>query len=289
MSKMKLCRKLLVEEVESLKQFLLSEALSSEKYPSKLKDSTAFQFDEEVYVLEEYKKELKGLNILVFLSSKDEPKVFESLEKFCDITKEVRYTKEYLKLFGNPSKYDFELEDVYKRCDSVGSSRMDLHFQGGMQSAKVLKVLLYRLNQLFKLSFEEYTQTQHEYEELMKTLENLKYAFHLAKGLFNKKILKAFLQELEDIYKLINHTDKIQRYFINFEAFIKENTGFYETKKADEAIYFFLQEQVQKILQISSSKIDEKEITFMLEMFPTLFSEEEKNGIQLEVQKLKRI
>ncbi len=303
MSKMKLKNKLLVTDIDSIKTLLEKESVSSELYHHSMKDSTVYNFEHDAYVLEEYKKNLAGLNILVFLSTQESAKLKEEFSSFVDVKEELSYSKEYLKLFGNPKRYEFELNDVFKKCDSVGLTRMDLHFQGGMSSEKVFRVLLYRLNQIFSIYFQEYLEYQKDYELLLNSLKKLQMALHIAKALFSKRVIKTLLKDLQDMYMLINHFDKFEMYLFNFEAFIQDTENFYTHKKSHKPIYFFIQEQIENSLQKAyeaQAYIDTRsginreflqsieEIMFMLEYFSSLLPPAQKKEILAKVQKLKR-
>lgn len=241
MSKMNLCKKLLVADIEATKEALLSCCTYVQEHETNLKDASVYSFAKEVYVLEEYKKNLRGLAILVFLSANENPKLLQAFEHLVDITEDKRYDKEYLKLFGNPKKYDFDLQEVYKKCDDIGLERLDLHFKQGMSSGKVFKVLLYRLSQSFHLEVQAYFKDDTRYERVREALAKLVFAFEISQELFHKKSIKRFLKNLQSLYLLLNHKDKMDRYLFDFEAFIHDSSGFYESKKANEPIFFYLQ------------------------------------------------
>lgn len=243
-------KKFLVENLEAVEKFLNSKFEKYDFYPAKKKDSYVYTLDDETsYVLEIYNKNLKGLNLL-FLLSKEEVSIFEALKNLPDISEDKRYSKKYLKEFGNPKEFDFSLQEVFSKCESVGIARMDLNFKRAMNDVKVLKVLLYRLNQLLKLHLEQ-TNDKSILEEL---LGDIIAIYTLAKGVFEKRFLKKMLNSLINKEYFLQEKEIQARYFLNFEAFIYDESGFYEAKKSNEAIYYCLKKTIYEALENRSKK-----------------------------------
>jgi hypothetical protein len=275
-------KKFLVEDLESVEKLLNTKFGKYDFYPAKKKDSYVYTLDDEIsYVLEIYNKNLKGLNLL-FVLSKEETDICEELKYLEEVSDDKRYSKKYLKEFGNPKEFDFSLEEVFKKCDSVGLARMDLNFQQGMRDVKVLKVLLYRLNQLLKLHLKE-TKDREKIENLLNDIVAL---YTLAKGVFDKKILKDMTNFLLNKEYFIQEKEIRERYFLNFEAFIYDMNGFYEEEKSQDVVYYFVKSALYKILEKNAIKKKDF-ITIVLYYFNSLFKQEELNFITLQLEHLK--
>lgn len=226
-------REFLVENYKKTNKYLQKNSLSCKLYRYKDKNSYMYEFTDFTYVLEEYKKFKK----LVLISKEDIvlDEVIASLE---EITDDKRYSKKYLKLFGNPKNYEFDEKKIFEKCDSAGLTRLDLHFKDGMSSAKVFRVVLYRLNQIFILEYEQYLKKEIEYEVLEESHKSLVKALKYSKKIFDQQIIKQIKKDFEDLYMLLNHQDTFERYVLNFQMFIYEDS-FYSIKESDKPIYFF--------------------------------------------------
>jgi len=232
-------REFLVEN-QDVQDYLQKNSLTCKLYKYKDKNSYMYEFSNCSYVLEEYKNFKK-----LVLVSKDDVSLDEVIKNLHEITEDKRYSKEYLKRFGNPKSYDFDEKRVFQKCDDAGLSRLDLHFKDGMSSAKVFRVILYRLNQVFTLEYA--MKKEIEYEKLEKTHKKLLKALKLSKSIFEKEIVEKIIDDFEDLYMLLNHQETFERYVINFQMFIHEKS-FYNTKEADNPIGFF--EKKDKIFKL---------------------------------------
>ena len=226
-------REFLVENQKDLNRYLQKNSLTCKLYRYKDKNSYMYEFSDRSYVLEEYKSFQK----LILISKKDVV-LDTTIKQLQEITDDDRYSKEYLELFGNPKSYEFDEKKVFEKCDSAALSRLDLHFKMGMSSAKVFRVVLYRLNQIFTLEYAKYLKKEMEYEDLQISHKKLLKALKLSKKVFDKEILKSIRADFEDLYMLLNHQDTFERYVLNFQMFIYEKS-FYNTNKADNPIHFF--------------------------------------------------
>jgi len=149
-----------------------------------------------------------------------------------------RYSKEYLDLFGNPKNYEFDEKKIFEKCDNAGQARLDLHFKDGMSRAKVFRVVLYRLNQIFTLEYAQYLKKEIEYEVLESTHKKLTKAIKYSKKVFDIQTIKQIKTDFEDLYMLLNHQDTFERYVLNFQMFIHEKS-FYNVDEADKPIHFY--------------------------------------------------
>ncbi len=226
-------REFLVENYKKLSKYLQKNSLTCKLYKYKDKNSYMYEFNNYSYVLEEYKSFKK----LILISKKDIVLV-PIVKQLQEITDDKRYSKEYIELFGDPKGYDFDEEKVFQKCDDAGLERLDLHFKMGMNSAKIFRVVFYRLNQIFTLKYAKYIKKEIEYEALEKSHKKLLSALKLSKKVFDKEIIKSLQDDFEDLYMLLNHQETFERYVLNFQMFIYEKS-FYNANKAGKPIYFF--------------------------------------------------
>ena len=225
-----------------VQDYLQKNSLTCKLYKYKDKNSYMYEFKDFSYVLEEY----KGFKKLVLVSENDVvlDEVIENLE---ELTDDERYSKEYLDLFGNPKNYEFDENKIFEKCDNAGLTRLDLHFKDGMSSAKVFRVVLYRLNQIFTLEYEKYMKKEIEYDVLEMTHKRVLKALKLSKKVFLKEITEQIKADFEDLYMLLNHQDTFERYVLNFQMFIYEKS-FYNTEESDKPIGFF--DKKEKLLKL---------------------------------------
>ncbi len=238
-------REFLVED-KKVEDYLQKNSLTCKLYRYKDKNSYMYEFSDFSYVIEEYKDFKK----LVLISEEDVvlDEVIANLE---ELTNDKRYSKEYLKLFGNPKNYEFDEKKIFEKCDSAGLTRLDLHFTDGMSGAKVFRVVLYRLNQIFTLEYAQYLKKEIEYEVLEKTHKKLTKALKYSKKVFDQQIIKQIKTDFEDLYMLLNHQETFQRYVLNFQMFIYEDS-FYNANYADKPIHFF--DKKEKLFNLIKEK-----------------------------------
>jgi len=229
-------REFLVQDSRKLHEYLHENSLTCKLYKYEDKNSYMYDSKDYTYVLEEYKKPL-NLDILVIIF-KEEIILDETTRLLKEVTGDIRYSKDYLILFGNPKNYEFDEKRVFEKCEKAGISRLDLHFKMEMSSTKVFRVVLYRLNQLFILEYEMYIKQDIEYEDLEKSHKKLIKALNLSKKLFDKKIIKQILNDAEDLYMLLNHQETFEKYVLNFQMFVYED-NFYVKENTFKPIHFF--------------------------------------------------
>jgi len=295
MSKSVFKRKFLVKDCEVVKKYLRANSQSFKLYKYTDKNSLVYGFKDFTYILEKYKK----IDILILISDKN----IEPFMKLDEVTKDKRYSKEYLKWFGNPTSYEFEPKEVFKKCDSIGLRRLDLHFMAGMDSIKVFRVLLYRLNQIFSLNYASFVNDDLSYDILQDSHKRLKAIYKLSKNLFYNKITKLLLEDMSDLYILLSNEDKINRYLFNFELFIREDSSFYNKNKKNTPIYLFIKKNLSKSQKTTNkkysklyhqsrfskemiSKIDK--LVYIQEYFFSILSEDENKELNLQIQALKK-
>jgi hypothetical protein len=266
-------KKYLVDDVDVVKKVLDENFGVPDFYPHKRKDTYVYKTEDAIYALEIYAKNLQGL-FLLFLISDKEVTPIDELAFLKEVSDDVRYEKKYLKDFGNPLNYEFDVAEVFQKCDSVGLKRLDLHFTKGMSSISVFRVLLYRLNQLLRL--------KSEYDEsLARDIANL---YEISIKIFNKKAVKTLLKNLKNMQRK-------EEYFLDFDAFIRDETGFYRGKKADEVIYYFVRKSIYQNIQKANNATKKptqehyiQKIENLLHYFHMMFKEEEIEVIRLQIE-----
>ncbi|WP_024954813.1 hypothetical protein [Sulfurospirillum arcachonense] len=244
-------REFLVHKCKELHEYLQEKSNSCTLYKYADKNSYKYEFEDRIYVLEQYKNSLSNLNKLILIA-KEKVSIDKKIQKLQEITDDKRYQSKYLKLFGNPKNYDFDVSLVLKKCDAVGLSRLDLHFHIGMSCSKVFRVLLYRLNQIFILQYEAYRKNDidTEYKDLEKTHTKLCSILKLAYEVFDEKIIKCIEKDFENLDSLLDYQETYERYVLNFQTFVHEES-FYDTMLAQEAIYFF--NKKEKVFKLAKS------------------------------------
>lgn len=219
---------------KQIKEYLQKNSLYSKLYKYKEKNSYMYKFGNFDVIVEEYKKPLDWFKKVVVLSKKeiDDEKIL-ALE---EVTDDKRYKKEFLNLFGNPKKYEFDVEKVFTRLDSIKSEKISLNLSEAMWSDVVFRVVLYRLNQLFLLSYKKYLTGDIKYKKLQKLHKKLLKYLKLSKKIFEKDIVEKLIKDCEDFSKLLDCKESFDKFELNFQTFIHEDE-FFVAKKIP--LYYF--------------------------------------------------
>lgn len=293
-------KKFLVQECAPIVEYLQQNAHSTKIFKYRDKVATLYDFKDKIYILQKYKKPLDGLKILVFVAEK-KATLDANFSALLDITSDKRYSKKYLTLFGNPSRYDFTVDDVFKKCDSIGLARLDLHFLPGMSRIKVFRTLLYRLHQIFLERYNIFVAENRDFQALQDSHQKLYNILSISKQIFDKKTIKLLVRDMKDLYLILNHADKMQRYCLNFKIFIAENSSFYDAGDANEPIYFFVKKYLKKALSQAQNTLEEKNrydrayiqamdtIKYLLLYFESVLSKKERLAFQTQAQILKKM
>jgi len=235
-------REFLVENQSNLNIYLQKNSLSCKLYRYKDKNSYVYKFEDYVLVLEEYKDFCK-----LVLISKEDISLEDPIKSLKEITEDKRYSKEYIEIFGSPKSYEFDENKVFEKCDNTGLLKLALHFKMGMSSAKVFRVILYRLNQVFTLQYA--MKKDLDYAKLESTHKKLLKVLKLSKNVFDKEIISKIIDDFEDLYMLLNHQDTYERFVLNFQMFIHEKS-FYNLADADDPIGLY--EKKDKLLKLGT-------------------------------------
>ena len=152
------------------------------------------------------------------------------------------------------SSCDFNLTDVFKKCDKIGAIKFDLSFQGGMSTQKVLKVLLYREAQFLEKRIQNFMQDKPKAsKKLGKTLENIIYLFSISRGIFDNTVISSLLSHFLAFFQYDKKelcafliSEPHQTLWLDFEFFLFDESGFYLLKKSNVPILFFVQDRLKK-------------------------------------------
>jgi len=149
---------------------------------------------------------------------------------------------------------DFSLSDVFRKCDKVGVIKLDLSFQGGMSTQKVLKVLLYREGQFLEKCKQDFLENKPKaYKKLRKRIKNIGYFLYISQSIFDNKIMTYFFNQFlalhqKDKTALLHSVQSIQyaQLLLDFKFFLIEESHFYLLENSDMPILLFAQEKLQK-------------------------------------------
>lgn len=152
---------------------------------------------------------------------------------------------------------DFNLHDVYRRCDKIGACKFDLVLQGGMSTQKVLKVLLYREVQFLEFRLANLREEKiNALKKLTKTLQNIIYLFHISQDVFDTAIIESY-EEHFVIFETIVQMEEVsalkaflQTHFpallLDLHFFFYEMSDFYEGLESEEPLHIFVKKRLQK-------------------------------------------
>ncbi|MBL0703005.1 MAG: hypothetical protein JJV95_03355 [Sulfurospirillum sp.] len=226
-------REFLIEEQKDLYIYLQTKSLASKLYKYENRDSYVYEFEKYTYVLERYEE----FNKLVLIGKKNMV-LNDIIGNLKEITNDIRYTKEYLALFGNPKNYEFDEKEIFKKCDNDELEELNLFLKNGMNSAKVFRVILYKLNKNFTLKYEQYTKLEIKYIVLEKIHKKIMEVLKYSKNIFDQQIIDKITEDFENLHLLLDNREIFEKYTLNFQIFIHEES-FYNKDDANKPIYFF--------------------------------------------------
>ena len=180
----------------------------------------------------------------------------QSLQAFivADVSADKRYKNRYLSLFGLPQNYDFSLQEVFQKCDSIGTKSLELSFCGGMSAQKVMKVLMYRTLQFLDDAIEQLLEDEAKApKKILKCIHDMDEILRLSKPLFDASLIhtlslgfRAFLScDREALLRYVQSQAYITLRFDTY-CFLHEYSGFYLTKKSDMPLLFFAKKTLKK-------------------------------------------
>lgn len=159
---------------------------------------------------------------------------------------------------------DFNLRDVYRRCDKIGPKKCDLVFQGGMSTHKVLKVLLYREMQVLNTAI--LLSKPNARKKLAKTLQNILYLLLISRHIFDTSLLKNLSERFTTLETMVSMADEatIKAYVqtqefhaltFDMDTFLREESSFYLEKRSDMPLHVFIKKRLANESFKMASKI----------------------------------
>ena len=174
-----------------------------------------------------------------------------------DVSGDKRYKRRHLEFFGFPQQYDFDVNSVFERLDTLGThSALALSFHGGMSTQKVLKVLLYQaLIGLQYATTQFLTQGESARGELQKSFEYSAQILELWTHVFDKDTLMRIHERLKALSEMVHKeayetvvalvgTHNYRWVLLDLSYILFEESSFYATH--DMPILFFIRRQLKK-------------------------------------------
>lgn len=195
-------------------------------------------------------KEPLGVIAFSFASPKESLACRASMAEFiiADVSEDKRYKRRYLELFGLPEGYDFDLDAVFNRLESVGAKRLEFSFHGGMSTQKVLKVMLYQMllaleaHATSKETFLETVEATIELLELLRYICDEKVILGLKERF---SVLEAILNEEEPlVVEALLGSENYRLLLLDLGCVILEEGTFYTIKETP--ILFFIRKRLKK-------------------------------------------
>lgn len=133
------------------------------------------------------------------------------------------------------SSYDFNVGEVFKRCDKIGAIKFKLSFHEEMSTQKVLKVLLYREGQFLEKAIRDLLEGEPKAtKKLKKRVKKICYLLTLCGTMFDPAILLYCINHFVAFYKKDKKTvlpfvqsTVFQRFLFDFECFLSDENSFY--------------------------------------------------------------
>lgn len=163
---------------------------------------------ESIYFI--YSDENFGVISFHFQSEKDaracEAALIEYIIK--DVSTQKRYKKRYLEQFGLPEAYDFDLDAVFGRLESLGETSFHFAFHQGMSTQNVLKVLLYRALIRFELAMEGFGKETHTQESIIKRMKSMMDVLKLWQSVFDPFVIERTLERFKTLRAIVSDEEK---------------------------------------------------------------------------------
>ena len=196
---------------------------------------------------------------LITLCSENEQVFFDCLsdEKIgyvADVTEDNRYKNSFLKRFGFPLSYEFDLLTVYQKCEKLPIYPLQPSLKKGMSAHDVVKVFLYYELLWLKRSIISLNNDDAKApKEVAFHAKNLVGFLRLLAPLFDQHILKDFETRLAPLTSkkrlvLLEYlsTSKYHSLVEDMVFFLKESSLFYVSKMGQMPIFFFVKKHLKK-------------------------------------------
>ncbi|NCD12346.1 MAG: hypothetical protein EOL93_07315 [Epsilonproteobacteria bacterium] len=171
-----------------------------------------------------------------------------------EVSEDRRYKNRFLALFGLPERYDFSLEEVFKRCDALTMHPFQCALRGGMSSQKVLKVLLYQQMKSLENAILALLDDEAKAPKRLSLCAHRSIALlKLGAPLFDASLCESLIEKLslftckERIFLLqFVHTEVYATFKMDMDFFLREQSGFYLLEKSEMPLLFLLKKKHKK-------------------------------------------
>lgn len=177
-----------------------------------------------------------------------------NLEILANVTEDKRYKNRYLKRFGFPDMYDFELEEVYPKCDKLVGKPLELSLMGGMSAQKVFKVLFYFESISLRHAVRHLLEDEGYAVKMMdRHAKNIAYLLKIGRVLFDTTVLDSLYRSLKPLLGkdrtcLLAYVQgqTYQTFLLDMHFFLMEKSGFYLKKESEMPILLFVKKFLKK-------------------------------------------
>ncbi len=159
--------------------------------------------------IDAYRKGLKGLFMLEIAQECDD-KVTSLLHNKLfsrhireDVTSDPRYEEKYLALFGNPSRFPYNIYTIFKEIEHRRLKRVEEVIFNEMKSADAVRIMLYQkehaIATIAKQATQKRTLTQEEIESYTRETEEMLQLFDIFALLFDPLLLQRITSHLRTL------------------------------------------------------------------------------------------
>lgn len=159
-----------------------------------------------------------------------------------DVSTQKRYKKRYVEQFGLPETYDFDLDAVFGRLESLGETSFHFAFHPGMSTQNVLKVLLYRALIRFEHAMNGLVKKTHTNEDVIKRIKKMVNVLQLWKGVFDPLVIECTLERLKTLREIalreenevliaLMQTENYRLMLLDISYLLFEESDFYTLKE----------------------------------------------------------
>ena len=171
-----------------------------------------------------------------------------------NVSEDKRYKNRYLKRFGFPDTYDFEIDEVYTKCDKLIDQPLELSLMSGMSTQKVLRVLLYDENNRLQRAVEQLLNDEGSaLKRVYRHAKNMAYLLKIAPRIFDATLLRTLYRTLRPLVcskrssvLCYVQSEAYMQLCLDMHFFLTEKSGFYCLKQAEMPIGFFVKKYLKK-------------------------------------------
>jgi hypothetical protein len=171
-----------------------------------------------------------------------------------DVSKDLRYKNRMLKRFGFPYMYDFDVEEVFRKCDKLVGKSLELSLMDGMSTQKVLKVLVYFESTSLKTAVLDLLEDEGDaLKRVYRHAKNLVYLLKIAHAVFDASLRESLYNSLAPLLckerasvLFYVQSRAYQTLLWDMDFFLREKSGFYLSESAEMPIRFFVKKFLKK-------------------------------------------